>query len=199
MSAPRRRQVPAATLPIVPRERQIYDALVMALRDYMAKTGFTQAIVALSGGIDSALALAIAAEAVGPGNVRAYNMPSRFNTETTKSIAAKVAAALGVHYGVIPIHEIDETVARTFEAHAHPIGRGFTRENLQARIRGLLMMAESNDTGALLISCGNETEIALGYATLYGDMCGGISIIGDLSKVDVYRLAATPTSVMAPR
>ena len=179
----------SAALPVVPRERQIYDALVMALRDYMAKTGFTQAIVALSGGIDSALALAIAAEAVGPGSVRAYNMPSRFNTETTKSIAARVAAALGVHYGVIPIHEIDETVARTFETHAHSIGRGFTRENLQARIRGLLMMAESNDTGALLISCGNETEIALGYATLYGDMCGGMSLIGDLSKVDVYRLA----------
>ena len=76
-----------------------------------------------------------------------------------------------------------------FEEHAHPIARSLTRENLQARIRGLLMMAESNDTGALLISCGNETEIALGYATLYGDMCGGISVIGDLSKIDVYRLA----------
>ena len=76
-----------------------------------------------------------------------------------------------------------------FEEHAHPIARSLTRENLQARIRGLLMMAESNDTGALLISCGNETEIALGYATLYGDMCGGMSLIGDLSKTDVYRLA----------
>ena len=76
-----------------------------------------------------------------------------------------------------------------FEQHAHPIAHGLTRENLHARIRGLLMMAESNDTGALLISCGNETEIALGYATLYGDMCGGISLIGDLSKMDVYRLA----------
>ena len=76
-----------------------------------------------------------------------------------------------------------------FEANAHPIRQGFTGENLQARIRGLLMMAESNDTGALLISCGNETEIALGYATLYGDMCGGVSLIGDLSKLDVYRLA----------
>ena len=78
---------------------------------------------------------------------------------------------------------------RVFSSHAHPIARGFTRENLQARIRGILMMARSNDTGALLISCGNETEIALGYATLYGDMCGGISLIGDLSKTDVYRLA----------
>jgi NAD+ synthase (glutamine-hydrolysing) len=90
---------------------------------------------------------------------------------------------------VIPISSIDEEVRAAFERHAHPIDRSLTRENLHARIRGLLMMAESNDTGALLLSCGNETEIALGYATLYGDMCGGISVIGDLSKVDVYRLA----------
>ena len=105
------------------------------------------------------------------------------------SIAAQLAQALGVRYGVIPIQDIADRIQREFEEHAHPISRGFTRENLQARIRGILMMAESNDTGALLISCGNETEIALGYATLYGDMCGGISLIGDLSKIDVYRLA----------
>ena len=90
---------------------------------------------------------------------------------------------------MIPIQDIDEHVRAVFETHAHPIAQSLTRENLHARIRGLLMMAESNDTGALLISCGNETEIALGYATLYGDMCGGISLIGDLSKIDVYRLA----------
>jgi NAD+ synthase (glutamine-hydrolysing) len=182
---------PAAAMPLAPiaRERETYDALVMALADYMRKTGFTHAIVAVSGGIDSALALAIAVDALGPDRVAAFNMPSRFNTDTTKSIAERVARALGVRYGVIPIQEIDDTVRRVFETHAHAITQGFTRENLQARIRGLLMMAESNDTGALLISCGNETEIALGYATLYGDMCGGISLIGDLSKVDVYRLA----------
>ena len=102
---------------------------------------------------------------------------------------ARSIITLGVSYGVIPIQEIDEQVRSVFERHAHPIARGFTRENLHARIRGLLMMAESNDTGALLISCGNETEIALGYATLYGDMCGGVSLIGDLGKLDVYRLA----------
>ena len=181
--------VPAVALPPIDRDREMYDGLVMALRDYMGKTGFERAVVAVSGGIDSALALAIAADALGPGRVSAYNMPSQFNTATTRSIAERVARAFGVTYGVIPIQELDEHVRAVFEANAHPIRQGFTGENLQARIRGLLMMAESNDTGALLISCGNETEIALGYATLYGDMCGGVSLIGDLSKLDVYRLA----------
>jgi NAD+ synthase (glutamine-hydrolysing) len=179
----------AVELPEIDRDREMYDGLVMALRDYMRKTGFEQAVVAVSGGIDSALALAIAADALGPERVAAFNMPSRFNSETTRSIAERLAHAFGVRYGVIPIQDLDEHVRAVFETNAHPIVQGFTGENLHARIRGLLMMAESNDTGALLISCGNETEIALGYATLYGDMCGGVSLIGDLSKLDVYRLA----------
>jgi NAD+ synthase (glutamine-hydrolysing) len=180
---------PEVALPPLDREREIYEALLLALRDYARKTGFARATVPISGGIDSALALAIAVDALGADRVSAYNLPSPHNSEMTKSIAERLACALGVTYGVIPIDEIDERVRTTFERHAHPIARGFTRENLHARIRGLLMMAESNDTGSLLISCGNETEIALGYATLYGDMCGGLSLIGDLSKVDVYTLA----------
>jgi NAD+ synthase (glutamine-hydrolysing) len=180
---------PEIELPPLDREREIYDGLLLALRDYTRKTGFSRAIVPISGGIDSALALAIAVDALGADRVSGYNLPSPYNSDTTKSIAERLACAFGVQYGVIPIDEIDEHVRGVFERHAHPIARGFTRENLHARIRGLLMMAESNDTGALLISCGNETEIALGYATLYGDMCGGVSLIGDLSKVDVYRLA----------
>jgi len=180
---------PTIALAPVDREREIYEGLLLGLRDYARKTGFSRAIVPVSGGIDSALALAIVVDALGADRVVAYNLPSPHNTATTRSIAERLASAFGVKYGVIPIDDIDQTVRGVFERHAHPIARGFTRENLHARIRGLLMMAESNDTGALLISCGNETEIALGYATLYGDMCGGLSLIGDLSKVDVYKLA----------
>jgi NAD+ synthase (glutamine-hydrolysing) len=176
-------------VPPIDREREIFEGLAMALRDYMRKTGFSRAVLGLSGGIDSALVLAIAVHALGPAQVTAFNMPSMFNSDTTKSIAARLARAFEVRYGVIPIQTIDDRVREIFEKHAHPIVNSFTRENLHARIRGLLMMAESNDSGTLLISCGNETEIALGYATLYGDMCGGISLIGDLSKLDVYRLA----------
>jgi NAD+ synthase (glutamine-hydrolysing) len=183
------RQHAPLELPQVEPEREMYDALVMSLRDYMRKTGFTRAVVAVSGGIDSALALAIAVDALGPDCVKAFNLPSKHNTDTTRAIAQRLAAGFGVRYTVIPIQQIDDDLRAVFERHAHPIEQGFTRENLHARIRGVLMMAESNDTGALLISCGNETEIALGYATLYGDMCGGMSLIGDLSKTDVYGLS----------
>src|SRR5207237_952923 len=181
--------LPELELPRDDRVRELHDALVMTLRDYMRKTGFTRAIVPVSGGIDSALALALTVDALGADRVLAYNLPSRYNSETTRGIAARLAGAFGVRYGTVPIQEIDEKVRSVFEGCAHPIAQNLTRENLHARIRGLLMMAESNDTGALLISCGNETEIALGYATLYGDMCGGISLIGDLSKMDVYSVA----------
>lgn len=180
---------PAMELPPDEPEREMYDALVMSLRDYMRKTGFSRAVLGLSGGIDSALALAIAVDALGADRVSAFNLPSMHNSETTRSIAQRLTAALGVKYTVVPIQAIDDLMRSEFERHAHPIAQSLARENLHARIRGVLMMVESNDTGALLISCGNETEIALGYATLYGDMCGGMSLIGDLSKTDVYGLS----------
>lgn len=176
-------------LPPLQRDREMYDGLVFSLHEYGRVCGFREAVVPVSGGIDSSLALAITAAAFGPAQVIAYNLPSHFNTAATKAIAERLCASFEVPFRTLPIDAIADVIERKFERHAHPIERDVTRQNIQARVRGLLMMAESNDTGRLLISCGNETEVALGYATLYGDMCGGISLIGDLSKVDVYLVA----------
>ena len=188
--ARRRRRLRAAAS--VDREREIYDALRhgaarLHAQDRLHATPSCRCRAASIRRWRSRLPPTRS----GPDRVSAFNMPSQFNTETTRGrspreLAQRARRALWRH----PDPRASPTrSSAVFEPHAHPIARGFTRENLQARIRGLLMMAESNDTGALLISCGNETEIALGYATLYGDMCGGISLIGDLSKTDVYRLA----------
>jgi NAD+ synthase (glutamine-hydrolysing) len=172
------------------RDREVFDALVMGVRDYYEKIGiFNGVLEAVSGGIDSALGAAIAYEAMGRELLTLYNLPSRYNSPLTQKAAEDLARNLGVEYRVVPIQESYEKIVADFEAHLHPIQQSITRENLQARIRGLIMMAESNDRGALLLTNGNESEIALGYATLYGDMVGGLAVIGDLPKPDVYRLA----------
>ncbi len=172
------------------REREIFDALVLGLRDYDRKIGaFEKVIQPVSGGVDSALGTAIAFEAVGPERLTLYNLPSRFNSEATRTAAARLARNFGLEYRVVPIEPILAEVKSSFETHLHQFRSPVTLENLQSRIRGLLMMAESNDSNSLLLSNGNATEIALGYATLYGDMAGGLAVIGDLSKPDVYRLA----------
>ena len=169
------------------REQHLFEGLVMSLKDYADKSGFKKAVVPVSGGIDSALGLAIAVAAFGAENVKAYNLPSKYNTGETKEIAEKLAANFGVEYKIIPIQKIDDDIRAEFEANNHPITAKVAKENIHARIRGLLMMLESNDQGSLLISCGNKTEIALGYCTLYGDMCGGVSVLGDLDKYrDIY-------------
>ncbi|HEX2896885.1 MAG TPA: NAD(+) synthase, partial [candidate division Zixibacteria bacterium] len=171
------------------REKEIFNALVMSLKYYAKRTGFNKAIISVSGGIDSALGLAITVEAFGKDNVVAYNLPSQFNTEVTKSLSEQVVNNFGVEYKIIGIDEIDKVYRAEFEKQCHKIEKSVSKENLHARIRGNLMMLESNETNALLISNGNKTEIALGYATLYGDMCGGISVIGDLSKMEVYAVS----------
>jgi len=173
------------------RDGEIFDALSMSVRDYYEKIGaFDGVLEAVSGGIDSALGTAIAAEAVGPQKVTAVNLPSRFNSDVTRSAARRLAENFGIDYKIVPIQETVDQLIRVFEGGLHPIRRPITIENIQARVRGLIMMAESNDRNALLLTNGNETEIALGYATLYGDMVGGLAVIGDLPKPDVYRLAA---------
>ncbi|MGH9340580.1 MAG: NAD(+) synthase [Acidobacteriota bacterium] len=176
--------------PAFDREAEIYDALVMSVRDYFDKVGiFKRVLEAVSGGIDSALGSAIAYEAMGPERLSLYNLPSRYNSATTQRLARQLAENFGVDFHVVPIQEMVDQITRDFEQYLHPMAQSTTLENLQARVRGLIMMAESNDQQGLLLTNGNETEIALGYATLYGDMVGGLSVIGDLPKPDVYRLA----------
>lgn len=172
------------------REEEIFNALVMSVREYFSKLGiFKKVLEAVSGGVDSSLGTAIAAEAVGREVLSVYNLPSKYNSETTQRAAQQLAENFKLKYHVIPIQTMVDQVERDFESHLHPIVHSVTKENLQARIRGLIMMAESNDRQALLLTNGNATEIALGYSTLYGDMAGGLSVIGDLPKPDVYALA----------
>jgi NAD+ synthase (glutamine-hydrolysing) len=172
------------------REAEIFQALAMSVRDYYNKVGvFKGVLEAVSGGIDSALGTAIAYEAMGPDLLTLYNLPSRYNSSRTQQAARELAENFGLEYKVVPIQRMVDRILSDFEENLHPVEHSLTIENLQARVRGLIMMAESNDREALLLTNGNETEIALGYATLYGDMVGGLAVIGDLSKPDVYRLA----------
>ncbi|HEV8132895.1 MAG TPA: NAD(+) synthase [Acidobacteriota bacterium] len=176
--------------PCFHREGEIYAALCMAVRDYYQKLGiFTGILQSLSGGIDSALGTCIAVDAMGKEKVAAISMPSKHSSANTQEIARTVARNLAIEHTVMPIQEIVDRIVETYRRSLGDFGQCVSVENIQARVRGILLMARSNDRRELLLSNGNETEIALGYSTLYGDMCGGLSVIGDLSKLDVYRLA----------
>lgn len=174
--------------PDLSTEQQAYQALTLGTRDYVRKNGFSGAVVGLSGGVDSALTLAIAADALGPSNVRAMMMPSPYTAAMSIEDATACAAALGVRFDVIDIAPLFEG----FRASLAPVFAGMaediTEENLQARIRGNLLMAISNKTSSLVLSTGNKSEVAVGYCTLYGDMAGGLAVIKDLYKGMVYRL-----------
>ena len=183
-------QSDAVPLPPFDREGEIYGALVMSVRDYFDKVGiFKRVLEAISGGIDSSLGTAIAYEAMGREPLSVYSLPSKYNSSQTLEAARQLARNFQLDYHEVPIQSMVDTIVGDFERYLHPLDQSVTSENLQARVRGLIMMAESNDQKALLLTNGNETEIALGYATLYGDMVGGLSVIGDLPKPDVYRLA----------
>jgi NAD+ synthase (glutamine-hydrolysing) len=167
----------------------IHKALVTGIRDYFAKTNFTTSIIGLSGGIDSAICLCLAVEALGNQNVRALLMPSRYSSDHSVKDAVALAKTLNVHYDLINI----ERSFMAFEEELAPLFKGkekdITEENIQARIRAILLMAVSNKYGCLLLNTSNKSEAAVGYGTLYGDMAGGLSVIGDVYKTDVYRLA----------
>jgi NAD+ synthase (glutamine-hydrolysing) len=171
------------------REEEMFNALVLGVKDYFRKTGFSRAFIGLSGGIDSSLVAVIAASALGKENVTGVSMPSRFSSDHSKSDAEELAKNLEIAYLSIPI----ETVFKTFEGELTPHFKGKERdvaeENLQSRIRGNILMTLSNKFGSLVLATGNKTELALGYATLYGDMSGGLEVIGDVSKTEVYALA----------
>ena len=168
---------------------EVYRALSMGLRDYVRKCGFTSAVVGLSGGIDSALTACLAADALGPRNVLGVAMPSRFSSAHSREDARELAANLGIPFQEISIERVHAAwLASLGEAFGHEPA-DVTAQNLQARIRGQILMAISNETGALVLSTGNKSELAVGYCTLYGDMAGGLAVIGDLPKTLVYRVA----------
>ncbi|HJQ73816.1 MAG TPA: NAD+ synthase [Gaiellaceae bacterium] len=168
---------------------QMRRALVLGLRDYVGKNGFTEVVVGVSGGIDSAVTTALAAEALGPACVHCVSMPSRYSSEGTRDDARRLAENLGCDFHELPIEPVVEAFAGVL---AEPFaGRepDLAEENLQARIRGTLLMALSNKFGWLLVATGNKSELSVGYATLYGDMAGGFALLKDVFKTDVFRLA----------
>jgi NAD+ synthase (glutamine-hydrolysing) len=169
--------------------RDIYDALVLGVRDYVQKTGFKQALLGLSGGIDSALTAVIAAEALGPENVIGISLPSVISSQHSKDDAATVAQHLGLQYHTLSIADVVASAEKTLAPLFAGRPRDIAEENIQARARGLLLMAVSNKFGALLLTTGNKSELAVGYCTLYGDMCGGLAVISDVFKTQVYALA----------
>ena len=171
-------------------EAAIYQAIVLGVRDYVNKNGFPGAVLGLSGGIDSALTLAIAADALGPERVEAVLMPSRYTAEMSNSDAEREARALGVKHHLMPIEPAFESFLGILQPVLAGLPPDSTEENIQARCRGVILMAISNKTGKLVLTTGNKSETAVGYSTLYGDMAGGFAPIKDVLKTMVYRLAA---------
>ena len=169
--------------------REIHDALVLGIKDYFRKMGFTKAILGSSGGIDSAVVLALACEALGPENVRAVLMPSEFSTGHSVSDAEQLSKNLGNPYDIIPIKEVYNAFTGSLKAVFNNLPFGLAEENIQSRSRGNLLMAISNKFGYILLNTSNKSELATGYGTLYGDMAGGLSVLGDVYKVQVYALA----------
>ena len=176
-------------------EESVYRALVTGTRDYVEKHAFPGVVIGLSGGIDSALVLSIACDAIGADRVRAVMMPFRYTSTMSQEDAARQAATMGIRYDVIPITPIYEATVGQLETIFEGREEDVTEENIQARSRGLLLMAISNKTGRMLLTTGNKSEMAVGYATLYGDMAGGFAPIKDCSKSLVYRLARYRNSV----
>ena len=188
------RQAMAETLDL---EAQVYEALVMGVRDYVEKNRFKGVVLGLSGGIDSALSLAIAADALGSARVQAVMMPFAYTSQLSLDCAQQQAQSLGVNYQVIAINEIYDSFTAALKDEFAGLESDVTEQNIQARARGVLLMAISNKKGLLVLTTGNKSEIAVGYSTLYGDMAGGFDVLKDVSKTLVYRLARFRNSIGA--
>ncbi len=171
------------------RPASVYNAMLIGLRDYVRKNGFPGIVLGLSGGIDSALTAVVAVDALGPSRVRGVRLPSRFTSDASMTDAEETASLLGIRLDTLaigaPVAAVEATLAPVFTGQAP----GVAEENVQARIRGVLLMALSNKFSELLVTTGNKSEMSVGYATLYGDMCGGYSVLKDIYKTEVYRLA----------
>ena len=183
------KEVNQINLPIMEREESLYKALILGVKDYFSKTGHYQAVIGLSGGIDSSLTTCIAVEALGKDNVYGISMPSKFSSSHSMSDAQALAGNLGIDFREIPINSIIESFEVLMASDLDKDDIGVAEENIQSRIRGNILMALSNKHGWLVLSTGNKTEMAMGYCTLYGDMNGGLSVISDLSKEDVYKIS----------
>ena len=180
---------PGAMAPVISTEEEAYRALVLGVRDYIGKSGFPGVIIGLSGGIDSALTLCVAVDALGPERVRAVMMPSPYTAQMSVDDSRAMIHTLRVRYDEIPIAPAMDTFAAMLAPEFAGLPADTTEENLQARIRGMILMALSNKTGSLVLTTGNKSEMAVGYATLYGDMAGGFAVIKDVYKTLVYRLS----------
>ena len=185
----RERAEPPRVEAVLPPVREVYEALVLGTRDYVVKNGFTDVIIGLSGGIDSSLVATIASDALGPDRVLGVLMPSRFSSEGSVSDAEALAANLGIRTLMVPIESAHSAFVEMLAEPFRGTEPGLAEENLQARIRGTVLMSLSNKFGGLVLTTGNKSELATGYSTLYGDMAGGFSVIKDVPKMLVYALA----------
>ncbi|MDO8041086.1 NAD+ synthase [Janthinobacterium sp. SUN137] len=176
-------------------EAQVYQALVLGVRDYIGKNGFPGVLIGMSGGVDSALTLAIAVDALGADKVRAVMMPSQFTADISWIDSRDMVKRLDVRYDEIPIKQTFDAFRATLAEEFAGLAEDATEENIQARIRGTLLMALSNKHGSIVLTTGNKSEMAVGYCTLYGDMAGGFAVIKDIAKTLVYRLCAYRNSV----
>ena len=181
----------AAPSPAVdlPPEEEVFEALVLGVRDYFAKCGFKSAVLGLSGGIDSAVTAVVAVAALGSENVVAVSMPSQYSSQGSLDDAAELAKNLGIPRHVVPIKETFEVFKGQLKEIFSGRSEDTTEENMQSRLRGLILMSMSNKFGHLLLTTGNKSELAVGYCTIYGDMCGGLAVISDVPKTMIYRLA----------